>query len=70
MQSLNESLQSIGESTIKKKRLGKQNKEKTEKAVKTRILNIPENVNSSAVFPSPDAEILKQLKEKFQDSAT
>jgi hypothetical protein len=41
-----------------------------EKAVKTRILNIPENVNSSAVSPSPDAEILKQLKEKFQDSTT
>jgi hypothetical protein len=36
-----------------------------EKAVKTRILKIPENVNSSAVSPSPDAEILKQLKETF-----
>jgi hypothetical protein len=34
--------------------------------VKTRILNIPENVNSSAVSPSPDAEILKQLKENFK----
>jgi hypothetical protein len=38
--------------------------------VKTRILNIPKNVNSSAVSPSPDDEILKQLKEKFQDSTT
>jgi hypothetical protein len=41
-----------------------------EKAVKTRILNIPENVSSSAVCPLPDAEILKQLEEKFQDSTT
>jgi hypothetical protein len=39
-----------------------------EKALKTRIVNIPENVNSSAVAPSPGGEILKQLKEKFQDS--
>jgi hypothetical protein len=38
--------------------------------VKTRILNFPENVNSSAVSSSPDAEILKQLKEKLQDSTT
>jgi hypothetical protein len=30
-----------------------------EEAVKTRILNISEIVNSSAVSPSPDAEILK-----------
>jgi hypothetical protein len=41
-----------------------------EKAVKTRILNIPENGNSSAVSPLLDAEILKQLKKKFQDSMT
>jgi hypothetical protein len=41
-----------------------------EKAVKTRILKIPENVNSSVVSPSPDAEILKQVKEKLQDSMT
>jgi hypothetical protein len=32
-----------------------------EKALKTRILNIPENVNFSAVSPSPEAEILKQF---------
>jgi hypothetical protein len=38
--------------------------------VKTRILNIPENINSSAVSPSPDAEILKQFQEKFKDSVT
>jgi hypothetical protein len=43
---------------------------KIEKAVKTRILNIPENINSSAVSPLPDAEILKQLNEKFQDPTT
>jgi hypothetical protein len=43
---------------------------RTEKAVKTRILNIPENVNSSAVSPLPDAEILKQFREKFQDPTT
>jgi hypothetical protein len=72
MQSLNESLQSIGESPIKNKRLGEgkyptSKMKRTEKAVKTRILNIPENVNSSAVSPSPDAEILKQKNEKFQD---
>jgi hypothetical protein len=36
----------------------------------SRILNIPENVNSNEVSPSPDAVILKQLKEKFQDSVT
>jgi hypothetical protein len=75
MQSLYESFQSIGESPIKKKRLSEgkyptRKIKRTEKAVKTRILNIPENVNSSAVSPSPDAEILKQLKEKFQDSTT
>jgi hypothetical protein len=37
--------------------------------VTTRILNIPENVNLNAFSPSPDAEILKQLKEKenFRD---
>jgi hypothetical protein len=40
------------------------------KAVKTRILNVPENVNSSAVSPLPDSEILKQFQEKFQDSVT
>jgi hypothetical protein len=37
-------------------------------AVKTKIPNIPENVNSSVISQSPDAEISKQLKEKFQDS--
>jgi hypothetical protein len=75
MQSLNESLQSIGESPIKKKRLGEgkyptKKIKRIEKAVKIRILNIPENVNSCAVSPSPDTEILIQLKEKFQDSTT
>jgi hypothetical protein len=30
----------------------------TEKAVKTRIFNIPENVSSGAVSPSHNAEIL------------
>jgi hypothetical protein len=75
MQSLNESLQSIGEAPIKKKRLGKckyptSKMKRIEKAVKTRIRKIPENVNSSAVSPLFDAEILKQLKEKFQDSTT
>jgi hypothetical protein len=72
MQSLNESLQSIGELPIKKKRVNYPTKEmkRIEKAVKIRIPNIPENVSSSAVSPSPDAEILKQLKEKFQDSTT
>jgi hypothetical protein len=75
MQSLNESMQSIGESPIKKTRLreGKypaSKMKRTEKAVKTRILYIPENINSCVVSPSPDVEILKQLKEKFQDSMT
>jgi hypothetical protein len=70
MQSLNESLQSIGESPIKKKRLGEgkyptSKMNRIEKAVKTRILNVPENANSSAVSPSPDSEILKQEKENF-----
>jgi hypothetical protein len=36
--------------------------------MKTRILHIPENVNSSAGSPLPDAKILKKLKEKFQHS--
>jgi hypothetical protein len=67
MQSLNESLQSIGESPIKRKRLGEgkyptSKMKRTEKAVKTWLLNIPENVNSSAVSPSPDADILNQKK--------
>jgi hypothetical protein len=75
MPSLNESLQSVGESPIKKKRLGEgkyptRKMKIIEKTVKTRNLNIPENLNSSAVSPLPDAEILKWLKEKFQDSAT
>jgi hypothetical protein len=74
MQSLNESLQSIGKSPINRLGEGKYPTRKMKriekKAVKTRILNIPENVNSSAVSPSPDAKILKQLKEKFQDSTT
>jgi hypothetical protein len=70
MQSLNESSQLIGESPIKKKRLGEgkyptSKMKRIEKAVKTRILNIPKNVNSSSVSPSPDAEILKKRKEKF-----
>jgi hypothetical protein len=38
--------------------------------VKTRILNILENDNLSAVSTLPNAEILKQLKEKFQDLST
>jgi predicted house-cleaning noncanonical NTP pyrophosphatase (MazG superfamily) len=42
----------------------------TEKAVKTRVPNIPEKVNSSAVSPSSDAEFLKHLQDKFQDSVT
>jgi hypothetical protein len=55
MQSLNESLQLIGESPIRKKRLSEgkyptSKMKRTEKAVKTRILNIPENVNRSSVF--------------------
>jgi hypothetical protein len=69
MQSLNDCLQLIGESPThqKEKKLGNgkyptRKINRTEKAVKTRILNISENVNSSAVCPSPDAEILKQLK--------
>jgi uncharacterized lipoprotein YajG len=35
---------------------------------KTKILNAPENVNSSVISQSPDADISKQLEEKFQDS--
>jgi hypothetical protein len=75
MQSLNESLQSFGKSPIKKKRLdeGKYPTSKMkiiEKAVKTRILDIPKSVNSSAVSPSPDDEILRQLKKNFQDLMT
>jgi hypothetical protein len=69
MQSLNESLQSIGESLGKGKYPTSKMK-RIEKAVKTIILNILENVSSSAVSPLPDGEILKQLKEKFQDSVT
>jgi hypothetical protein len=45
-------------------------KMKTEKAVKTKILNISENGNSGAVSQLPDAEIFEQLKEKCQDSMT
>jgi hypothetical protein len=68
MLSLNESLQSIGESPIKKDKrqeIGKgeyctSKMKRIEKAVKTRILNVPENVNLGAVSPSTDAEILKQ----------
>jgi hypothetical protein len=65
----------IGESPIKKKRLGKgiyhtSKLKRIQKAVKTRILNIAENINSSAVSPSPNAEILKQSKDRFQDSTT
>jgi hypothetical protein len=41
---------------------------RTVNAVKTKILNIPENVNSSVIAQSPDAEISKQLQKKFQDS--
>jgi hypothetical protein len=64
MHSLNESLKSTSESPIKNKRLGESKYptskiKRIEKAVKTRILNIPENVNSSAVSPLPDAKILK-----------
>jgi hypothetical protein len=71
MQSLNESLQLIGESLIKKERLSEgkyptSKMKRIEKAVKTRIPNFPENVNSSAVTSLPDAEILKQLKEYFK----
>jgi hypothetical protein len=71
MKSLNLSLQSIGELPIKKKRLGEgkyptSKMKRIQKAVKTRILNIPENINSSAVSPSPDAESLKKLKENFK----
>jgi hypothetical protein len=55
----------------KKKRRGKgkfptSKMKRIEKTVKSRILNIPENVSSSAVSPSPDAEIFKQLKEIFK----
>jgi hypothetical protein len=65
MQLLNESLQSVSESYIKKKILGEgkypiSKMIRTEKAVKARIFNIPENISLSAVSPSPDAEILKQ----------
>jgi hypothetical protein len=64
MQSLSESLQSIGESPIKEKRLSEgkyptSKMKRIEKAVKTRILNIPENLNSIAVSLSLDAELLK-----------
>jgi hypothetical protein len=38
--------------------------QKNKKAVKTKILNIPENVNSSAVSPWLHAEILKQMMQK------
>jgi hypothetical protein len=52
MQSLNESLQLISVSCIKKKRLGEgknpiSKMKRTENAVKTKILNIIENANSS-----------------------
>jgi hypothetical protein len=70
MQSLKESLQLIGESPTRKRRLGEgkypTSKMKAEKAVKTRILNIPENGNSSVVSPLPDAEILKQERKNFK----
>jgi hypothetical protein len=38
--------------------------------VKTKILNISENNNLSAVTWLPDADILKQLKAKFQGLVT
>jgi hypothetical protein len=41
-----------------------------EKSCEKRILNIPEDVDSNTISPSSDAEILKKLKEKFQDSTT
>jgi hypothetical protein len=71
MQSLHKSLQSTGESPIKQKRLGEgkyptSKMKRIEKAVKTSILNIHENVNSNAVSPLPNAEILKQLEENFK----
>jgi hypothetical protein len=52
MQTLNESLQSIGESSIKKKRLGEgkyptSKVKRTEKAVKTRIRNIMAGVSGT-----------------------
>jgi hypothetical protein len=55
MQSLNESLQLIGESSIKKKRLGEgkfpaSKMKRIEKAVKTRILNIPEKCQFKCSF--------------------
>jgi hypothetical protein len=36
--------------------------------MKTKSLKIPENINSDAVSQLHVAEILKQLKMKFQDS--
>jgi hypothetical protein len=71
MQSLNKCLQLIGKLPIKKKRLGEgkyptRKMERIEKPVKTRILNIPENVNSSTVSPSPDAVILNFKIQRLQ----
>jgi hypothetical protein len=75
MQSLSESLQLIDESPIKMKRLGEgkyptSKMKETENVLKTKILKIPENINSGAVSQVPVAEIIKQLKEKFHYSST
>lgn len=66
MQSLDQTLQLIGESPIKKKKLGKASKMKRiESAVKTKILNFPENINSNAVSSSPTTGFFKTLEGKL-----
>jgi hypothetical protein len=70
MQSLDQTLQLIGESPFKKKKLGKvkypaSKMKRIESAVKTKILNFPENINSNAVSSSPTTGFFKTLEGKF-----
>lgn len=68
--SLNESLQSIGETPIKKKRLSERKYPKTKfkkvsKVLKEKILQFSDSDSSTE---SPEMEMLTQLKEKFQST--
>jgi hypothetical protein len=75
VQSLNESLQSVGESPVGLKRIGKTNyttteMAKIESAVREKIFRIPSDEGTSVLPAGPYSMILQQLKEKFSETTS
>jgi hypothetical protein len=72
VQSLNENLQSVGESPVRLKKIGETNYTtkvaKTESAIRKKSFRISSDDGTSALPTGSDSIVLQQLKEKFLET--